>query len=317
MRIAFISDIHGNYPALMKVLEDAAANNVEKFIFVGDYIFDLPFSNEVAYALMGLENAFIIKGNKEMRLKDFASEDQANWTYDQIGAVYQTIRELKPGVYEFLNGLDDELHVPLNDGVSAYAVHVPPKFFFPWPKKIGLGSASFHKRMLEEPFTHKHFLSYFSDVVNSDEYKLGFGQIDADIVVFGHNHLQSYAYCGNKLIINPGSCGLALDFNNSAAYTIVEIISSGFNVGFNVIERRVEYDVEAVINQTKQSEIYNKGRIYSELNFLAMRTGRDYFGFFFEIAREIASSKGETGHLFSNETWAEANDVFTKKWMVN
>ena len=47
MRIAIISDVHGNYPALLSVVEDAVSNHVDKFIFAGDYIFDLPFSNEV------------------------------------------------------------------------------------------------------------------------------------------------------------------------------------------------------------------------------------------------------------------------------
>jgi len=65
MRIAIISDVHGNYPTLVKVIEDAVANTVDKFIFAGDYIFDLPFSNEVVRLLMKLENAHIIKGNKE------------------------------------------------------------------------------------------------------------------------------------------------------------------------------------------------------------------------------------------------------------
>lgn len=47
MKFAIISDIHGNYPALVKVIEDANLNDVDRFIFIGDYIFDLPFSNDV------------------------------------------------------------------------------------------------------------------------------------------------------------------------------------------------------------------------------------------------------------------------------
>ena len=37
MRFAIISDIHGNLPALNAVLEDADNNNIENFIFAGDY----------------------------------------------------------------------------------------------------------------------------------------------------------------------------------------------------------------------------------------------------------------------------------------
>ena len=70
MRTAVISDVHGNYPALAAVLKDAYENKVDKFIFTGDYIFDVPFSNEVVRLLMEMkagesDNAHIIKGNKE------------------------------------------------------------------------------------------------------------------------------------------------------------------------------------------------------------------------------------------------------------
>ena len=37
MRFAIISDIHGNLPALDAVLEDTKNNNIDSFIFVGDY----------------------------------------------------------------------------------------------------------------------------------------------------------------------------------------------------------------------------------------------------------------------------------------
>ncbi|MDF2840559.1 MAG: Calcineurin-like phosphoesterase superfamily domain, partial [Clostridia bacterium] len=47
MRIAIVSDVHGNYPALLAVINDAIENKVDHFLFVGDYIFDLPYPNEV------------------------------------------------------------------------------------------------------------------------------------------------------------------------------------------------------------------------------------------------------------------------------
>lgn len=35
MKYAIISDIHGNYMALQKILDDAKANKAEVYIFVG------------------------------------------------------------------------------------------------------------------------------------------------------------------------------------------------------------------------------------------------------------------------------------------
>ena len=54
MKTAIISDIHGNYPALRSVLDDARTHGAEQFVFVGDYIFDLPYPNEVTHLLPSL-----------------------------------------------------------------------------------------------------------------------------------------------------------------------------------------------------------------------------------------------------------------------
>ena len=307
-RIAVISDIHGNYPALVSVAEDAEKYGVNQYIFIGDYIFDLPFSNEVARFLMGLENAYIIKGNKENYLNWFASDDQRNWTYDQMGGMYQAFRELAPDVFNFLNDLEDERYIKITPDITVYAAHIPA-FFKTLPKDKSQ-SKTYHKKMLDKPFTHNKYLSEFGEAVNTDECKTVIKKIDADVILFGHNHLQAHAYCGDKLIVNSGSCGQPLDFNNEAAYTILEITDGRLNV----IERRVNYDVEYSIRKLRGSAIYEKGRMWSELVCLALRTGRDYFGIFFEIAGRIKSAKGEEGMFFSNPTWEEATEIFTEEY---
>ena len=307
MKIAIISDVHGNYPALVRVVDDAISNKVDKFIFLGDYIFDLPFPNEVARFLMKMENSYIIKGNKETHMAMLANEDQEKWIHKQFGGIYQTFRELAPDVYNFLNGLDEECYINLSHDISIYAVH------FPLVKPLSitnLSSSNYHKKMLEKPFTHEQFLLDFSDMVNSDECKAAIDKIDANIILFGHNHLQSHAYCEDKLIINPGSCGQPLDFNNAAAYTILEVMGNELNV----IEKRVAYDIESVIKQAKESLLYEKGKVWTDLVCLALKMGRDYFGIFFEIAGQIASSKNEEGLFFSDSTWEEAADVFMDKY---
>jgi len=309
MRIAFISDVHGNYSALVSVVEDALANKVDKIVFVGDYVFDLPFSNKVVNYLKNLENATIIKGNKEVYLTNMAIEDQKSWVYDQMGAVYQTYRELSKESFDFLTNLDDDCTFHLDCDTSIYVTHVP--MIFNNARKANATSAHFHKTMLTNPFTHEEYLSEFHSLVNADKCKAVIDQTDATVIVFGHNHLQAHAYCGDKLIINPGSCGLPLDFNPDAAYTILEATSTGHNV----IEKRVAYDIKAIIETTKKSTLYQKGKIWCDLVFLALETGRDYFGFFFEIADEIAKSKNETAVFFSNETWFETQDIFATKYL--
>lgn len=310
MRTAFISDIHGNYPALIKVIEDAKAQRADRFVFVGDYIFDMPYPNEVARFLMKMDNSCFIKGNKENYLNALKSTNIDELMCEQMGALYQSYKELSPDILNFLTCLENELTIPLESGGFIFVSHYLKGFKA--QTKTNCESAVYHSRMLEKPFTHTQFLDKASEMLNWEEYKNAIDKIDASVIVYGHNHLQYYGYCGEKLIINPGSCGIPLDFDNRAAYTILEESESGFKV----IERRVEYDIEKVISSTKASEMYEKGKIWCELTCLVLRTARDYYGFMFETADNIAKEKNESGPFYSNETWNEAYTAFKNTYCI-
>ena len=311
MRTAFISDIHGNYPALMKVLEDARAEHVDNFIFLGDYYMDFPYSNEVVQELIGMDNTHLIKGNKEEYMQLNRDRALKETIREKSINAYQAIRELTQESYDFLNSLEDELYIRLSPKALVYATHVSPIYERPPggpPKNKHCNNHFFYQAMLEKPFSHEEFLDDYHNFVNSDICIPYIQNIDANIIVYGHNHLQSYAYCGEKLVINPGSCGLPFDFNNKAPYTILEETRNGFNV----IERRVAYDIDAVINYTRSSVLYEKNRIICELTFLDMRCGRNHLPILVGIAREIAATNNEEGEWlnYSNATWEEAGGRF-------
>lgn len=304
MKIAIISDVHGNYPALVNVVADARSNNVDQFVFTGDYIFDLPYSNDVVHLIMNTNNACVIKGNKETYLVSLSKDDQKDWVYDQIGGIYQTFRDLSNDVINYLLGLKEEAYLPLDNGEVLYATHYLKNTI--QKIKQTCSSSGYHRQMLTAPFTHEQFLGNFHSVLMQEDLRKEIGSINASVIVFGHNHLQGYGYVDGKLIINPGSCGQPLDFNPEAAYTILETTQNGYAV----TEKRVAFDIDSIINHTKESLLYINGKIWTELVLLSLRTGRDYYGFFFETAQKIADLKGEKGQFFSNETWKEAYDSF-------
>jgi len=316
MRTAIISDIHGNYPALKKVLEDARASHVDNYVFAGDYaVYDFSFPNEVAQELMCMENAYFIKGNKEESMKYFREENPDEVILVQSAGLYHSVRELSQEAYDFLIGLEDELYIRLSPNALVYAAHVSPIYERPPggpPNNKFCRNNVFYQAMMKKPFSHDEFLDGYHCFVNSSICAPYIQNINANIIVYAHNHLQSHAYCGDKLIINPGSCGLPFDFNNKAAYTILEET----NDGFNVIERRVAYDIEAVIHHTKSSVLYEKAKIICELNFLDIRCGRNHFPVLNGIAREIAAEKNEEGEYCSDETWAEAGERFFSQYGV-
>jgi len=200
-----------------------------------------------------------------------------------------------------------------------YATHISPIFGKSQgatPRDKCCLNQIFRQAMLEKPFSHEEFLDDYHSFVNSDICVPYVQNIDANIILYGHNHLQSYAYCGDKLIINPGACGLPFDFSNKAAYTILEETRNGFNV----IERRVAYDIESLIHYTRASVLYEKNKIICELTFLDVLSGRNNQSLLFDIAREIATAKDEEGDFFntpfSSSTWDEAGERFIEQYGV-
>jgi hypothetical protein len=109
---------------------------------------------------------------------------------------------------------------------------------------------------------------------------------------------------------------LPYDFNDKAPYTILEETKTGYNV----IEKRVQYDIGSVIHYTKSSALYEINRNICELTFLDLQTGSNNVSLLLDIALEIAAAKNEDGDFyripFSNATWAEAGERFITQYGV-
>ncbi|WP_315372057.1 metallophosphoesterase, partial [Paenibacillus xylanexedens] len=66
MKVAILTDIHGNVPALQAVLVDIdSRGDIEHTFCLGDMIGIGPYSNEVIEMLYSRENMIAISGNHE------------------------------------------------------------------------------------------------------------------------------------------------------------------------------------------------------------------------------------------------------------
>ena len=69
--------------------------------------------------------------------------------------------------------------------------------------------------------------------------------VDADIICVGHTHQQFLVDLGRKRVVNPGSVGQPRDGDPRCAYAIIEDGHIEF--------RRVEYDIQATVDQMRRS----------------------------------------------------------------
>ncbi|WP_225332675.1 metallophosphoesterase family protein [Halomicrobium urmianum] len=70
---------------------------------------------------------------------------------------------------------------------------------------------------------------------------------DEDVLVMGHTHVQHHEVYDEGIVVNPGSVGQPRDGDPEAAYAVLDLNE------MTVEERRVDYDVDAVIAAVEEA----------------------------------------------------------------
>lgn len=229
MRVALISDIHGNTIALDAVLEDLASTGpVDAHWFVGDYA---AIGSDPVGALdriTALPNAVFTRGNTD---RYTTTGDRPPPTFNDVKADPDELPRLvsvarsfawtqgqitAAGYFDWLNELPLEKREVLAGGTRVLAVHASPG------RDDGRG---FHPKATET------------------EVRQLFWNADADLVFVGHTHAPIEADFGTMRVVNLGSVSNHLSADTRASYVILDARDDGHD-----IERRfVEYDTEAAI----------------------------------------------------------------------
>ena len=100
MRVAVISDIHGNYKALEAFLSYIEEHSVDAIIGLGDYVTDSPYPQRTLSMIYEMEKkypCYLLRGNREEYLLDNRRQDQGWHICSPNGALYYTYRNVKIG----------------------------------------------------------------------------------------------------------------------------------------------------------------------------------------------------------------------------
>jgi predicted phosphodiesterase len=302
MRYAILSDLHGNLPAFQAVLQDAKLQRIDRFLFLGDYFADMPFPNETVDLMRSLNNALIVKGNKENYLKDLKRRLDAARISDMLWPLYWSFQTFRPENLQYLIDLPEQLSFTGEDKTTICMIHAPARLF-PGSGMRALGSFDFAQKMRARPFSHREYLTYVERHLNADEAFLSaFNALPEGVYLFGHTHLQWHLEQSGKLLINPGSCGFPLDFHTAPAYTILDCDG----LKRHVEERRVPYDVQDAVKALKSSGLYERARPWGDIMIEHLTRGEDRISAFMRLLRQHAIERGDHHQLCSNETWRSA-----------
>jgi predicted phosphodiesterase len=301
MKYAIISDVHGNYHALKAALADAEKQGVDMYLFIGDYSYGFPWGNEVVDAIRGIENKAIIRGNGENYIIDFHDKEQSEWNLEQFKPVYWACRTFSKENIEYLITLPESLTI--TDCDFEINLNHAMGLFYRTPKLEMFYSWNFRQLMTISPFTHEEYLIRAKEeLLSRADTFAEIEELPKGIYLFGHNHIQFYMEHEGKVFINPGSCGEALDWSATAAYTILDITDGDYTVS----ERRVTYDLDAVAKGLRSSGYYDYAPVWSDVMERGLVTGKDYF--FPLLLHLIATGKelGLTEFPVSNYVWDKA-----------
>ena len=249
-KIAIISDIHGNLEALKAVLQDIKNRGITEIYCLGDIICKGVHSMECIelikksckVVLQGNCDDYFTKEHDLSKIEDKTEKDRIRWMRNTLSDEDRNYLQSLPISYEFYLS-----------GRLVRIFHASP-------------NSAYDTCGLFADINEKNNLFLPSDKTMS--------QNKADMVVYGHLHIQLLNQAYNRTLLNCGSVGNSLDYlhndskdgnvNNTtnAQYLILEGIFGSVNyddpISFQFI--RVPYDIEEelsadLFNPEKESYI--------------------------------------------------------------
>ena len=127
MRLAVISDVHGNLSALEKAFSFIDKANIDGIIWCGDFVTDILFSHEVLeFVRMKNRNYrhWIIKGNREDYLIDYHNSSDKDFSLiDVTGSLLLTYNSLTEDDIKYISALPDDVIVDIKGCPQIYVSH--------------------------------------------------------------------------------------------------------------------------------------------------------------------------------------------------
>lgn len=235
MRIAILSDIHGNSIALDAVLAHIQMRGgVDAYWLLGDYVANGVDPIGVLERLATLKNKVVVRGNTDRYvvtgerpmpyLEEVEQDPALIPLFAQVAASFAWTAGKLDGTrwVHWLAALPLQEMVTLPDGQQALLVHVSPGH------DDGRGLT---------PVADRIWLQII------------YGKVDQRLICVGHTHVQMEKHLPDQHLVNPGSVGNPISDHVFAGYALLEASRIGYAITFE----QVYYRVKDVIAQLEAS----------------------------------------------------------------
>lgn len=281
MKLALVSDIHGNYKALEMFLQFLEKHPVEGVICLGDYVTDSPYPQktmELLYSMMETYPCYMVRGNREDYLLDNPGNVKGWKPSSSNGTLLYTLQNMTQRDLDYFASIPTERELKLEGVPAVYLCHGVP----------GRVRGNVHE---EKGLREK--------ILKGLPYDFLFG---------GHSHFQEVYVEKGKTYVNPGSLGFAMDgIGRRAQFALLQGTEEGWRVEFYSLA----YDVDAFLADFKISGVSEMGMTLSKAIQKSLLTGRNYF---YECILEMDARAKEKGlqsiDLIPEEEWISLEERF-------
>jgi predicted phosphodiesterase len=239
-RVAVLSDIHGNLPALEAVLNDLTQFKVDQVIVAGDVINWGPFSSQVMQRVTS-EGWAVIRGNNELYLLDYDTpRAPKSWQHYTIPPFLH--RQLDEKQIATLATWPDSLTLRFRDAPTVRVVHGTPRSHF-------------------EPIY---------PISTDEEIATMLAGVEETTFICGHTHLPLDRQVRRWHVLNPGTVGVPLDGTSDAHYMLLD----GDETGWRATFRQVRYDNSPLFTEFERLNFVEHVGVVGQLVIEEFRTSR-------------------------------------------
>lgn len=228
MKVAVISDIHGNFQALESVLADIQKNKCDKVFCLGDLAMAGPQPRTVLdYIMNRCQDWVIIKGNTDKMITEFDLK-----MYDKMqkkfpvmaNALLDDVDIIEQDKKDFLASLPEQKSIMV-EGVSVLLVHGSP-------------------RKINEDILPGMKISEVQEIIDG---------VNEELILCGHTHVPcGYQTLTKQTVVNVGSVGRPMTGVPKANYAIFDFENGTFSVEHRVVD--YDYNLAASLIRARQFE---------------------------------------------------------------
>lgn len=279
MKIAVMSDIHGNYHALKRCVDYVLERKIDRFLFLGDYVSDCAYPRETMELLYWLKDHYtcwFIRGNREDYLLKHRKNENDGWKIpsSSSGSLLFTYESLTEDDFRFF----ERLEITGSLTIEGYP---------------------------EIKYCHGSFESSNGSMRSGSEYvKCFLENCSADLILRGHNHAHKvYEYKGKKLI-TVGSIGVPWYYEGDAQFIILHGCEGEWKTEF----LHLNYEKELAVRGLYERGLDRKANIWAKLTEQVLLTGKAAFVECAALAGELCRQSGNTDRWdnLPEEYWQEA-----------